>query len=456
MFEMAVDCFNPKVETMPGTELRSIEEQKLRRQVSYLYENSMFYRKKFDAAGLKPDQIKTVDDLRLIPFTTKDELRESQVNYPPLGDYLTVAREKTIRIHSSSGTTGRPSFVALTHHDRGVWNEMASRAFYATGVRPHHTVIFALSIGFFVGGLPSSAAIENIGATLVPIGTGASERVMASMENLKADYLACTPSYANYLAEFIREKTGREPASQFGIRGIHVGAEPGGGIPSVRQKIEQDWGAMLCEAMGNADMAPLIWGECEAQQGMHFCGQEFIIPEIIDPETGARKELENGVTGELIYTAIDRESSALLRFRTRDHVIAWTEPCSCGRTSMRIRCIGRTDDMLIVLGVNVFPSAVRDVVSGFTPRTTGEIRILLDEPGPLAKPPLKVVVEAADLENAGNLKRELEEAIRAKLIVPAKVLLVSPGVMPRSEMKTQLLIKLYEGQPEWLKNSIVE
>ncbi len=328
---------------------------------------------------------------------------------------------------------------------------MASRAYYATGLRPHNTVIFALSIGFFVGELPSSAAVETIGATLVPIGTGASEPILASMENLKADYMACTPSYANYLTEYIRERTGKDP-SQFSIRGIHCGAEPGGGIPSVRQKIEKDWGARLCEAMGNADMAPLIWGECEVQEGMHFCGQEFIIPEIIDPETGERKELEDGVTGELIYTAIDRESSALLRFRTRDHVIAWTSRCSCGRTSMRICCIGRTDDMLIVLGVNLFPSAVRDVVSGFAPRTTGEIRVLLDQPGPLAQPPLKVVVEAAEPENDGNLKRELEEAIRAKLIVPAKVIMVPPGVMPRSEMKTQLLVKLYEGKPEWLQS----
>lgn len=447
---MDVDCFNPRVETMTIAELREIQEQKLRSEVTYLYENSMFYRRKFKEAGLKPEHIKKLADLSLIPFTVKEELRESQVTYPPLGDYLAVQQNQTIRIHSSSGTTGRPSFVAITRHDREVWTEMASRAYYATGLRPHNTVIFALGLSFFVGGLPSHAAIENIGATLVPIGTGASERVLASLENLKADYMACTPSYANYLTEYIREKTGKDPA-QFGIRGIHCGAEPGGGIPSVRQKIELDWGAKLCEAMGNADMAPLIWGECEVQEGMHFCGQGFIIPEIIDPETGASLELEDGVTGELVYTAIDRESSALLRFRTRDHVIAWTSPCRCGRTSMRIRCIGRTDDMLIVLGVNVFPSAVRDVVSGFTPRTTGEIRILLNEPGPLVQPPLNVVVEAADPNNAGNLQRELEEAIRTKLIVPAKVTLVPPGVMPRSEMKTQLLVKLYEGKPDWLK-----
>lgn len=446
---MKVDCFNHEVETMDPKEQEKIDLHKLCQEVNYLYENSPFTRKKFESVGLKPEHIKTLDDLGLIPFATKEDIRETQMNFPPLGDYLAAPRNKLIRIHSSSGTTGKPSFVAITLRDRAVWTEMASRAYYATGLRPSNTVIFALGLSFFVGGLPSHAAVENIGATLVPIGTGASDRILSSIENLKADFMACTPSYANYLTEYIREKTGKDP-SQFGIRGIHCGAEPGGGIPSVRQKIEKDWGARLCEAMGNADMAPLIWGECEAQEGMHFCGQGYIIPEIIDPETGERKKIEDGVSGELIYTAIDRESSALLRFRTRDHVIVYTKPCSCGRTSMRIRCIGRTDDMLIVLGVNVFPSAVRDVVSSFAPRTTGEIRVLIDEPGPLVKPPLNVVVEAANLDDAGNLQQELEAEIRAKLIIPAKVTLVAPGVMPRSEMKTQLIVKLYEGKPAWL------
>ena len=447
---MNVDCYNPKIETCSIDDLKETQEQKLKHEVAYLCENSAFYRKKFEAAGLKPSHIKGINDLSLIPFTTKDELRQSQADHPPLGDYVAVPLKDTIRIHSSSGTTGQPSFIGITRHDRKIWTEMAARGYYATGLRPHNIVVFALGLSFFVGGLPSHAAIEEIGATLVPIGTGASERVLSSIENLKADFMACTPSYANYLAEYVRQRTGKSPA-EFGIRNIHCGAEPGGGIPSVRQKIEADWGARVCEAMGNADMAPVIWGECEAQEGMHFCGQEFIIPEIIDPVTGEAKKIEDGVSGELVYTAIDRECSALLRFRTRDHVVAWTKPCSCGRTSMRIRCIGRTDDMLIVLGVNVFPSAVKDVVAGFLPRTTGEIRILLDEPGPRVNPPLKVIVECEDADNVTVLKQELEEAIRAKLIVPTKVTFVPAGVMPRSEMKTQLLIKGYEGQPDWLQ-----
>ncbi len=453
---MAVDCFNPKIETCTASNLKEIQEQNLQREVSYLYESSMFYRKKFDDLGLKPHHIKTIDDLRLIPFTTKDELRQSQSDYPPLGNHLGVSLLDTIRIHSSSGTTGQPSFVGITRHDREIWTEMAARAYYATGLRPHNIVVFALGLGFFVGGLPSHAAIEAIGATLVPIGTGASERVLSSIENLKADFMACTPSYANYLAEYVWQQTGKHP-KELSVRGIHCGAEPGGGIPSVRQKIEADWGARVCEAMGNADMAPVIWAECEAQQGMHFCGQEFIIPEIIDPVTGETKKIEDGVSGEIVYTAIDRQSSALLRFRTRDQVVVWTKPCSCGRTSMRIRCVGRTDDMLIVLGVNVFPSAVQDVVSGFVPKTTGKIRILLNEPGPRVTPPLKVIVEYNTADNLEALKQELEEAIRAKLIVQAKVTLVPSGIIPHSEMKTQLLIKGYEGnKPEWLQaNGII-
>jgi phenylacetate-CoA ligase len=199
--------------------------------------------------------------------------------------------------------------------------------------------------------------------------------------------------------------------------------------------------------MGNSDAAPIIFGECPAQQGMHFCAQEYIVCELIDPDSGKVIEMTDNAQGELVYTLIDRECCPVVRFRTRDRITVFTEPCDCGRTSFRIRCIGRTDDMLILLGVNVFPSAVKDVITAFRPRTTGDMIILLDKPGPKVEPPLKIQVEhAAGEKNLEVLKKELETALRDKLVFRADVELVPEETLPRFEMKAKLIRKIYEGE----------
>lgn len=437
--------FNEKMETISLKELKGIQEKKLRRQVEYVYRNSRFYKEKFKMAGLRPRDIRTIDDLQKLPFTEKDELRESQARNPPLGDHACVSLEKVIRVHSSSGTTGTPSFVGITEHDREVWNRITARSIYTETVRPKDIVIHAAGLTFFVGGLPVKDAIEYIGATFVPIGTGASDRVVSTTRLMKANVLHCTPSYVMYLANYMREKLSLEP-SDLGLEKIISGAEPGVGIPGVRKKIEEDYEADIREGLGNSDMAPIIFGECEEKKGMHFCAQEFIIPELIDPKTGETIEFEDNARGELVYTAIDRECVPLLRFRTRDHVVTWTEDCECGRSSFRLRCVGRTDDMLIVLGVNVFPSAVKDVLASMRPKTTGEIQILLDKPPPRVEPPLKIKVEYSKSfkKDLKELKREIEEEIRSKLVFKADVQLVPEGTLPRYEMKAKYVKKLYE------------
>jgi phenylacetate-CoA ligase len=198
--------------------------------------------------------------------------------------------------------------------------------------------------------------------------------------------------------------------------------------------------------MGNADMLPVVFSECRNQSGMHYNAREFVYVEIIDPESEQVLPIETGVSGELIYTSLERECVPLLRFRTRDRVTVLGTSCACGRTSFKLRCVGRTDDMLIVLGVNIFPSAVRDVVSSFRPRTTGEVQILLDEPGPGVKPPLKIVAEfGEDQERLETLQGEIERKIKAVLTVSSSVQLVPPGTLPRFEMKGQLVKKLYQG-----------
>lgn len=440
---MFSNYFNEKAETMPLSEIKDLQLAKLKKQMAYVYENSPFYRKKFDEAGVKPHNINRLKDLELFPFTTKDELRDSQKQAPPLGLHAAQPLDNIIRIHASSGTTGVPSYVGITARDRDIWTEVVSRSYYSEGVRPNSKVIMGFGIGFFVGGLPLHDAIENIGATFIPIGTGASDRILSSIDNIKADIITCTPSYAIYLADYIR-KQGRDPR-ELGIKRIMCGAEPGGGVPGVRKRIEEDWGATVTESLGNADILPVYAAECEERSGNHFLGHEFLYLEVIDPDTGEALELEDGVTGELVATHIDRDCVPLVRFRTRDRVMVWTNPCSCGRTGFRVRCIGRTDDMLIVLGVNVFPSAIKDVVSSFRPRVTGEMQVVLDQPGPKVEPPLKIKVEhGADIGDLNQLKKELENALREKLIFSPLVELVPPETLPRYEMKGQLIHKAYE------------
>ena len=435
---------NKKIETLNPDELRSLQEEKLRKQIQYVYEKSTFYQRRFKEAGLVPGDIQSIQDLRKIPFTTKEELRESQTQHPPLGFHRAAPMDKIIRIHSSSGTTGHPSFVGITKHDHRVWTEITARSIYTQGIRPKDIVIHAVGLTFFVGGLPVKDAIEAIGAAFVPIGTGASDRVVTTAQLLHANTLHCTPSYAIYLADYIRSKLKMNP-SELGIKKITSGAEPGAGIPSIRKKIQEDFGCHLTEGLGNADAAPIIFGECPNQSGMHFCAQEFIVCELINPETGEILEMEDDVTGELVYTHIDRECCPLIRFRTRDRIKVFSSPCDCGRTSFRVRCIGRTDDMLIVLGVNVFPSAVKDVVTSLRPRTTGEIRILLDQPGPKVAPPMKIKVEySKDVTDLHSLKEAVEGLLREKLVFKADVNLVPEGSLPRYEMKAQIIEKLWE------------
>ena len=440
----ADEYLDPEIETVNPGQLRALQEEKLGRQLDYLLARSSFYQDKFRSAGIRREHFQSLPDLANFPFTTKEELRESQISCPPLGRHMAADLTSVIRIHSSTGTTGRPSFVGLTRRDAQMWTHVTARSFYAQGIRPTDIVIHAASLTLFAGGLPSKDAIELIGAAFVPVGTGASEKLVLVAKALQANALHCTPSYAIYLADYVRREAGMDPR-ELGIKKIVCGAEPGGGIPAVRAKIEEEYGARLTEGLGNADMAPIIFAECRGQSGMHFNGQEYVFVEIIDPESGERLPIESGVSGELVYTSLERECVPLLRFRTRDRVTILGTSCACGRTSFKLRCVGRTDDMLIVLGVNVFPSAVKDVVSSFYPKTTGEVQIVLEEPGPGVKPPLRVIAEFGHgSPELAELQKEVERKIKAVLSVPSAVELVPPGTLPRFEMKGQLVKKLYE------------
>ena len=431
---------------MSPKDLRPIQEEKFKKQLDYVWERSPFYQKKFKDHGVERDDISGLKDLYKLPFTEKDELRKSQEEYPPLGSHCVTPMEDIIRIHSSSGTTGIPTFVGITRHDHNVWTDITARSIFAKGVRPNDVMIHAVGLTFFVGGLPVKDATEHIGAAFVPIGTGASDRVVMTTKRLGGTALHCTPSYAQYLADYVRKKLNMEP-SELGFKKLIVGAEPGGGVPAVKKRLQEDYQCIVSEGMGNSDAAPILFGECPAGQGMHFCAQEYIFPELIDPTSGEVLEMTDGAEGELVYTLLDRESCPVVRFRTRDRIVIFSDPCDCGRISFRIRCIGRTDDMLILLGVNVFPSAIKDVITSFRPRTTGDMLVLLDEPGPKVQPPLKIQAEYSPGEkDLHALKKEIEGLLREKLVFRADVQLVPEGTLPRFEMKAKLIRKLYEGE----------
>jgi phenylacetate-CoA ligase len=387
-------------------------------------ERSPFYREKL--AGLAPVGLADIAEL---PLTEKHELRATVTAEDPFGAHLCAEPSEIVRIYSTSGTTGAPSFVPLTASDLDNWVTGSARSYAASGLAAGERVVTTYNAGPFVAGA-ALAAFDRIGATHIPIGTGNTERVLASIERLRPDAVVATPSYAAHLAE-------RADLRGSSVRRVLVAGEPGGGEPAFRAALEEAWGARVTEAMGIGDIGVSLWGECEQQDGMHLGAHGFVHPELIDPATGEAVATEDGAEGELVLTHLRHRAAPLLRFRTRDHVRVRTGPCPCGRAGPRIRCIGRTDDMLIVRGVNVFPSAVREVVSTFAPAVSGHIRVRPTSAGVKQEPPLPVTVELADgaTADAGAIRARL----RAVLVVQTEVELVPFGTLARSEWKSKLV-----------------
>src|SRR4051794_39342559 len=399
-------------------------------QVERLYDRSPFYRNKLGAAGFESSGAGGgLEDIAALPFTEKDELRASQAAHPPLGAHAAIEIAQAARIYSTSGTSGAPLYIPLTRNDVEQWREIGRRTYSRNGLRAGERVVTTYGAGPFVAGA-SLAAFEAIGAVHIPVGVGNTDKLLAAIERLQPEALACTPSYALHVAEVAAAKG----VSLAPIQRIIVGGEPGGGEDSFRGKLQSAFGARVYEIMGIGDIAASLWGECPAQAGMHFSAAEFIHVELIDPDTAKPKLLSDGETGELVYTHLQREAAPLLRFRSRDHVQVWTSKCACGSAALRVRCIGRTDDMLIIRGVNVFPSAVREVVARFHPRVTGAILIQPGSRGVRQEPPLPIAVEGEP-----GLADAIAAEIRAALTFAARVRMVAPKSLPRSDYKSKLV-----------------
>jgi len=428
----------PEVESRPWNEQLELDAASYETQVAWLLERSAFYREKLGAVGISSaEDAGGLAGIGRLPLTEKSEIKATATAESPIGAHLCVPREEIARIYSTSGTTGTPSYIPLTKGDLDNWITGSARSYAASGVRAGERIVSTYNAGPFVAGAALDA-FERIGLSHIPVGTGNTERLMLAIELLEPETVVLTPSYAAYLLEWASERDKDLPASS--VRRVLVAGEPGGGEPAFRAKLEEGWGAKVTEAMGIGDIGASLWGECEEQNGMHLGARGFVHAELIDPASGKALEIDDGASGELVLSHLQHRAAPLLRFRTRDHVVLHAGQCPCGRTSPRVRCIGRTDDMLIVRGVNVFPSAVREVVNAFAPKVSGHILVRPEAPGVKQEPPLPVAVELArDVTAEDELEREIGERLRSVLVVQARVELVPWGTLQRSEYKSKLV-----------------
>jgi phenylacetate-CoA ligase len=415
------------VETRPWEEQVALDDESYRAQLAFLLEHSAFYREKlagFAVGGLA--------DIAKLPLTEKGELRASVTPESPFGKHLCAEPSEIVRIYSTSGTTGTPSYIPLTAGDLDNWVTGSARSYAASGIAAGQRIVSTYNAGPFVAGA-ALASFDRIGLTHIPVGTGNTDRLIKAIELLRPEAVVLTPSYAAYLAENfdLRESS---------VERVLVAGEPGGGEPAFRAKLEEGWGGRVTEAMGIGDIGVSLWGECEEQDGMHLGARGFVHAELIEPETEVPVELDDGAAGELVLTHLQHRAAPLLRFRTRDHVEVRTSPCNCGRTGPRIRCIGRTDDMLIVRGVNVFPAAIREVVSSFAPDVSGHILVTPQAEGVKQEPPLPVSVELARDGIADDaLADAIRDRLRHVLVVQMRIELVPWGSLRRSEYKSKLV-----------------
>ena len=418
----------PEVETLPWDEQLALDGERYRTQLAYLLDRSAFYREKLGAPGFSD----RLADIAQLPLTEKAELRATVTPDNPIGTHLCVEPSEIVRIYSTSGTTGTPSYIPLTAGDLDNWVTGSARSYAASGIAAGQRIVSTYNAGPFVAGA-ALAAFDRIGLTHIPVGTGNTDRLLKAVELLRPEAVVLTPSYAAYLAE-------NHDLRESSVERVLVAGEPGGGEPAFRTKLEAGWGARVTEAMGIGDIGVSLWGECEEQDGMHLGARGFVHAELIEPETGDTVELGDGATGELVLTHLQHRAAPLLRFRTRDHVEVRMSPCACGRTGPRVRCIGRTDDMLIVRGVNVFPSAIREVVSAFAPEVSGHILVKPEAAGVKQEPPLPVSVELArDVSADAELADTISKRLRDVLVVQARVELVPWGSMRRSEYKSTMV-----------------
>ncbi len=409
----------------------------LDRQITYVLRNSHFYQRKFKQ--LRTDRPWTLERLADTPFTEKSELLADQLEYPPFGSNLCIPISQAQRIHKTSGTTGRPLLLAYTYEDIQHTHRAGARCFWAAGLRPEHLIVHCLNYCMWAGGLTDHLSLEATGAAVVPFGVGNSRSLLEFIRILGVNAIHCTPSYMKRL-ELLLQETGASPKELHLKLGL-FGAESGLEDPGYRTSLEETWGLRAVNAnYGMSDVLATFGAECLQRDGLHFMGQGIVHLEIIAPESGESLPFEQGVRGELVFTHLRKEAQPLIRYRSRDVVEVLGTECSCGRKGLRFAVRGRSDDMLVVKGVNVFPGAVAVVINAHPGFLTGEYQIVVNKTPPIQR----MVIRAETRENHAVSEEELRVLSRElseKLALKPEIEFVPYGGLPRTDSKTQHIFR---------------
>ena len=425
--------WNEEIECMPREQMKKLQDERLAAQVKHVWDNVPYYRKMMEEKGVTPDDIKSTDDLHKLPFLTKADLREAY----PYG-LLAKPLDECVRIHSTSGTTGKRVVAFYTQHDIDLWDDCCARAITAAGGTKSDVCHIAYGFGLFTGGAGLNGGSHKVGCLTLPMSSGNTERQIQFMQDLGSTILCCTPSYAAYIGETLKEM-GLTP-DDIKLKAGIFGAEPW--TEEMRREIEKSLGIKAYDIYGLTETSgPGVAFECEAQQGMHINEDNFIA-EIIDPDTG--EVLPEGSKGELVFTSITKEAFPLLRYRPRDIYILSREKCSCGRTLVKMtKPMGRSDDMLIIKGVNVFPSQIESVLLNIS-KATPNYQIIVDRVG--TTDTFEILVEISDdmfsdtVKTIEELAKKISNDIHSILGIRAKIKLVEPKSIPRSEGKAVRVI----------------
>ena len=439
--------WNEALETLPWLEVERWQAQQITAMLEPLRQRSQLYGQLHASvpAGI---QLGTFADLAALPFTMKDDIRAAQdhnSDAQPFGQNQAAPLTDIVQAITSSGTTGAPLYYALTQRDVDLFTDAIANTWFTAGLRKHDVVAHLVGLPMVAGGLPYADGFRRIGATLCWLGGFPTDRILREMRRLRVTALLATTSFGLYLSEQW-DAVGKETSLPSSLTKVLCGGEPGLNQPEIRERITRGLQIThLREVMGLGDVISGMWGECEAHNGMHFNAQKYVAIELIDPETGVLIPWQEGATGEIVYTAFARDATPLVRYRSRDHaLVTGFGRCSCGRTSPRIRCIGRTDDMLIYKGMNVFPTSIRDLVSKhFAGQVEPMLRIWKERKDQVRfDDPIPVDVEAAPgLDKAvyAGLVQKIEHEVRNQLQVRIVVTLLDSGSLPRSVYKNSLL-----------------
>jgi len=410
------------------------------KQKNHVSKNSEFYKTLWDGQR-PPDDLR---DLAELPLSTKAQVRISQELHPPFGDYLASPREQVNRLHRTSGTTGQAMNLALSARDCEITEIVGGRCQTSAGLGPADTVIHCLNYQMWMGGLTDHMTLERTGATVIPFGVGGTELLIRTIRDIGVTAISCTPSYPAVIERVMRERFPDLQPKDLGLKLGLFGGEPGLDDPSLRQRIKQTWGMEPRNAnYGVSDVFCNFAAQCEHDTRLHFLAGDVLYPELIDPETTNPIPIESGKRGELVLTHLARDCQPLVRFRTGDIIaVDETEPCKCGRAGMRFRVVGRSDDMVVIRGLNLFPTMVAAVINEFK-ELSGDYRIILDHQPPYDFLPVHVELAKGQTASAG-LASHVEQAIKSKLGATARVTILPQESFPVTEGKTNRVVRTYQ------------